>query len=92
MYKLGVPELASTYALNPANPNTPPVSLILKSPPSLCEITILLLASTLATMLVNPAELIAPAITSASLEAPVVVTLIVFAPVMPHCLLMFLVC
>ena len=47
------------------------------SPPSLCEITILFEASTEASILVNPAELIAPAITSASLDAAVVVTLIV---------------
>ena len=55
------------------------MSLILKSPPSLCEITILLLASTLALTFVKPAVLIAPAITSASLDAPVVVTLIVLS-------------
>ena len=79
MYKFGVPELASTYAEYPASPKIPPVSLILKSPPSLCAITILLLASTLALTFVKPALLIAPAITSASLEAPVVVTLIVTA-------------
>ena len=48
------------------------MSAILKSPPSLCSITILFEASTDATMLVNPAVLIAPATTSASLDAPVV--------------------
>ena len=47
------------------------VSLIRISPPSLCEITTLLLASTLATMFVNPCALIEFAITSASLAAPV---------------------
>ena len=53
------------------------MSVIWKSPPSLCSITILLLESTLATTFVKPAELIAPATKSASLVAAVVVTLTV---------------
>ena len=45
------------------------------SPPSLCWITTLLLASTLATILTKPAALIASAIKSASPAFPSAVTL-----------------
>ena len=55
----------------------PFVSVILNSPPSLCSITTLFCESTLATMFVNPAPLIPPAITSASAALLFVVTVTV---------------
>ena len=60
-YKFVVSEV-----LKPISAKCPLVSAILKSPPFECEITTLLLLSTLALTFVSPAVLIAPAITSAS--------------------------
>ena len=61
------------------------VSLILISPPSLCEITTLLLASTVATMFVKPLALIASAIRSASEVAPVAVNATVWCAFIASC-------
>ena len=61
--------------------SNPPASTTTISPPSLCDIFTLFPLSTLATVFVSPAALIALAILSASVAKPVAVTLTVTAAV-----------
>ncbi len=69
--KLTTAQLVTLLDATPRVENSESVSVILISPPSLCEIVILLFASTEAIIFVAPALLIASAITSASVAAPV---------------------